>query len=302
MFGTALRSPFDVEKSALYIENLGFDIIGCGEHVSFYGETANSFISLSVASAVTSKVKLMSTITLAPLYPAALLAKMGAALDVVSNGRFIMGVGIGGEFPAEFEACGVSVKDRASRTDEALLIVDKLWREVDVTYTGKFANLNNLGIKPLPIQRPRPPIWVSGRKEAAMRRAAKFGDGWLPYMYTPEQLYESVEKIKHFGSDIGRDMSDFNFGIYIFTAVNEDSKVANEMEIDCLSKQYSQDFSGLIAKYALAGNSMECSSRLSEYLDAGANYVFMSSACPTSYEDENLNLISKQIIPVFREG
>ena len=96
-FGTALRSPFDVANSARYIENLDFDILGCGEHVSFHGDTANGFVSLSVAAGVTSKIQLMSTITLVPLYPATLLAKMGAALDVASDGRFIFGVGVGGD-------------------------------------------------------------------------------------------------------------------------------------------------------------------------------------------------------------
>ncbi len=67
-FGTAFRSPFEIADSAKYIEKLGFDILGCGEHVSFHGDTANAFISLSVAAGVTSKIKLMSTITLVPLF------------------------------------------------------------------------------------------------------------------------------------------------------------------------------------------------------------------------------------------
>ena len=122
-FGTALRTPYDVAASARRIEQLGFDIIGCGEHVSFYGDTANGFVSLSVAAGATTRAKLMSTITLVPLYPAALLAKMGAALDVASGGRYIMGVGVGGEFANEFEACNVPVNQRGSRTDDALEVV-----------------------------------------------------------------------------------------------------------------------------------------------------------------------------------
>ncbi|MEQ8495428.1 MAG: LLM class flavin-dependent oxidoreductase, partial [Gammaproteobacteria bacterium] len=81
-FGTTLPAPHDIAASARHIEDLGFDVLGCGEHVSFYGDTANAFISLSVAAGVTSRIRLMSTITLVPLYPAALLAKLGAALDV----------------------------------------------------------------------------------------------------------------------------------------------------------------------------------------------------------------------------
>ena len=111
-FGTTLRSPSNVAELAQQIEGLGFDILGCGEHVSFYGDTANGFISLSVAAGVTKDIRLMSAITLVPLYPAALLAKLGAALDVASGGRYTMGVGVGGEFPNEFEACGVPVTQR----------------------------------------------------------------------------------------------------------------------------------------------------------------------------------------------
>lgn len=299
-FGTALRSPFDVANSARYIENLGFDILGCGEHVSFHGDTANGFVSLSVAAGVTSKIQLMSTITLVPLYPATLLAKMGAALDVASDGRFIFGVGVGGEFPPEFEACGVPVKERGVRTDEAMEIIRRLWTSTDVNYKGRYANLKDISMKPMPIQKPRPPIWVSGRKDVAMRRAAKYADGWLPYMYTPEQMADSVDKIRRFGEELGQDMSEFRYGLYIFTAVHEDNEKAIKMAADRLSVQYAQDFSQLVHKYALAGDPDRCISRLREYVEAGASFVFVSSACPDEYISDNLEKIAKSVIPAFR--
>ena len=126
-FGTTLRTPDNIEALAQQIEGLGFDILGCGEHVSFHGDSANGFISLSVAAGVTNHIRLMSAITLVPLYPAALLAKLGAALDVASGGRYTMGVGVGGEFPPEFEACGVPVRQRGSRTDDALEVLTRVW-------------------------------------------------------------------------------------------------------------------------------------------------------------------------------
>merc|ERR1739841_300719 len=104
-----------------------------------------------------------------------------------------MGVGVGGEFPSEFEACGVPVKQRGSRTDDALEVLTRVWSETNVTYEGRYTTLKNFSIKPLPIQKPRPPIYVSGRSDAAMRRAAKYADGWIPYMYTPEHLAQSIQ-------------------------------------------------------------------------------------------------------------
>jgi probable F420-dependent oxidoreductase len=299
-FGTALRSPYEVTRLARQIEDLGFDIVGCGEHVSFYGDSANGFVSLSVAAGATERVKLMSTITLVPLYPPALLAKMGAALDVASGGRFTLGVGVGGEFPNEFEACGIPIKQRGSRTDDALEVITRTWTETDVTYDGRYTKLNNFSLKPLPIQKPRPPIWVSGRTDAAMKRAAKYGNGWLPYMFTPEHLAESITKIRGFGEELGQDMSDFTFAVYIFTAVHEDNDTAVKYATDRLSKQYNQDFSKLVHKYALAGDPASCQKRLQEYIDAGATSVFVSSACPDDYIDRNLEMIAKEVMPAFR--
>jgi probable F420-dependent oxidoreductase len=299
-FGTALRGVRNVADSARQIESLGFDVLGCGEHVSFHGDTANGFVSLSVAAGATNHIRLMSTITLVPLYPAALLAKMGAALDVASNGRYMFGVGVGGEFPNEFEACGVPVKQRGSRTDDALEVITRTWTQTDVTYQGRYTTLENFSLKPLPIQKPRPPIWISGRADAAMDRAAKYADGWLPYMYTPEQLAESVTKIRAAGDAIGRDLSDFRFGLFIFTAVHEENELAIKMAADKLSKQYAQDFSKLVHKYALAGDPDTCQARLREYLDAGADFVFVSTACPDDYIDTNLELIAKEVMPAFR--
>ena len=299
-FGTTLRAPHDIEALSRQIEGLGYDVLGCGEHVSFHGDTANGLISLSVAAGATTKIQLMSAITLVPLYPAALLAKMGAALDVASNGRFSLGVGVGGEFPNEFAACGVPVNERGARTDDALEVITRTWSGTDVTYDGRFTKLENFSLKPLPIQKPRPPIWVSGRSEAAMRRAAKYADGWLPYMYTPEQLAESITKIRGYGEDLGRDMSNFTFGLYIFSAVNEDNERAVAYASDRLSKQYSQDFSKLVHKFALAGDPAHCQARLREYVDAGASLVFVSSACPDDYMDTNLEMIASDLIPAFR--
>ena len=299
-FATTLRSERNIEQAAQLAEKQGFDVLGVGEHVSFYGDTANGIVSLSVAAGATSKIRLMSAITLVPLYPPALLAKMGAALDVASNGRFMLGVGVGGEFPNEFEACGVPVAERGARTDDALEVITRTWHETNVTYHGKFTTLNDFSLKPLPTQKPRPPIWISGRKKVAMKRAARYGDGWIPYMYTPEQLADSVEQIKRYGEELERDVSAMNYGLYIFSCVHEDGDLAVKMATDRLSKQYSQDFSKIIHKYALAGSPEQCQKRLREYIDAGARFIMLSSACTDEYLARNQEMFAETLIPAFK--
>ncbi|MEC7302155.1 MAG: LLM class flavin-dependent oxidoreductase, partial [Pseudomonadota bacterium] len=168
------------------------------------------------------------------------------------------------------------------------------------TYEGRYTTLKNFSLKPLPVQKPRPPIYVSGRSEAAMRRAAKYADGWIPYMYTPEHLAESIEKIKGYAEEEGRDLSDFTFGLYIFSGVHEDKATGIRYAADRLSKQYAQDFSQRVHRYALAGDPDTCQARLQEYVDAGASMVFVSSACPEDYLDRNIEMIAKDVIPAFR--
>ena len=298
-FGTALPAMDNIGEFAQRAEHLGFDFLGCGEHVMFHGPVGNTFISLSVAAGATQKIKLLSSIVLLPLYPAALVAKMGAALDVASHGRYNFGVGIGGEFPKEFEACGVPVKQRGSRTNEALEVITRLWTEQKVSFEGRYTTLNEVSIEPAPVQQPRPPIWVAGRKEPAMKRTAKYADGWLPYMYTPEQLHDSIEKIKSLRKEYGRDVESFQPGVFIFTTTHADGDKGREMAANRLGKQYAQDFSKLIGKYALAGTPEECRKRLQEYIDAGAKTVILPSACPADYIDENTRLIGEEIIPAF---
>ena len=297
-FGTALRSPFDVARSAAQIENLGFDVLGCGEHVSFYGDTANAFISLSVAAGVTSRIRLMSTITLVPLYPPPLLAKQVTTLDHVSNGRFELGIGVGGEYAKEFEASNVPVGERGARTNEALQIMHQLWADDKVTFDGRFNTLPGVTLDPKPVQSPHPPIWVSGRSDAAMRRCARYGTGWLPYMYTPEMLGESMAKINAYADEYQRAHPEP--GLFIFFAVHEDREVAIKMASERLSKQYNQDFSKLVHRYALAGNPDDLKARLGEYINMGATTVMLNSACPAGYVDENERLFAQAVLPQFR--
>jgi probable F420-dependent oxidoreductase len=299
-FGTALPGVTGIAEFARAVENLGYDFLGCGEHVMFYGPVGNTFVSLSVAAGATKKIKLLSSVVLLPLYPAAIVAKMGAALDVASGGRYNFGVGIGGEFPKEFEACGVPVNQRGARTNEALEVITKLWTEKNVTFRGKFTTTNEVSIEPAPAQKPHPPIWVAGRKEPAMRRTAKYANGWIPYMYTPEQLHESLETINRCRKEYGRESAPFTPGMFIFTAVHANGDTARQMANEKLSKQYNQDFSKLIGKYALAGTPEECRKRLQEYIDAGARTVILPSSCPPNYVDENTRMIAKEIIPAFR--
>lgn len=297
--GLSLRRLDDVAEAAKQAEDLGFDYVAAGEHVFFHGPTGNGLISLAAAAGATQRIRLMSTITLVPLYPAALLAKQVSALDVISGGRFDLGVGAGGEYAKEFEACGVPRSERGARTNEALEVLRRLWTEEDVHFEGRFTRLGGVTLAPRPIQKPHPPIWVAGRSEAAMRRCARHGNGWLPYMYTPERLAESFATIRAYRRDFDRD-DPVAPGVFLFFAVSEDREQGRRMAAERLSVQYNQDFSTLVDKYALAGNAADCIARLREYVEAGARTVIVASACPADYAEENQRRLAAEVLPAFR--
>lgn len=301
-FGLSMRRTDNVAEQAQQIEQLGYDYATTGEHVFFYVPTSNAFISLAVAAGATTRLELMSSITLLPLYPAVLAAKMTAALSVASGGRFHLGVGVGGEFPREFVAAGVPVSERGARTDEALEVMARLFVEDDVHHDGRFTKLEGVTLEPKPAA--PPPVWVSGRKEAAWRRTARFGDGWLPYMYTPEMLAESIERIGEMRAETprngpGRD-GPVEAGLFIFFACHEDNETAVAHATERLSKQYNQDFTKLVGKYAIAGDPDACAARLAEYVEAGARTVILSAAGPMSEVEASEALMAREVMSKFK--
>jgi probable F420-dependent oxidoreductase len=292
--GMVVQSASDAAAEARHLEALGCDYACAGEHVSFNVPVGNSFISLAVAAGATTTIKLMSTIVLTPLYPPALLAKLGAALDVASGGRYNLGVGIGGESAAEFEACGVPVRERGARTNEALEIVRLLWSTDRAAFDGRFNSFSDVTIAP---RRDRPPpIWVSGRSEAAMRRTARFGDGWLPYMYTPEMFADSMTTIEAQREHDGP----VRPGLFMWGCVHDDGDTARRYAIDSLSKTYAQDFSRLVGKYAFAGTPDEVTARLREFAAAGVETIIVSFACPRNEMDAVRALFAEQVLPALK--
>ena len=299
-FGTFLAHQHDVAAVARRAESLGYDVLGAGEHVSFYGPVTNSFVSLAAAAGATESIRLMSAIVLVPLYPAALVAKLGAALQVASDGRYLFGVGGGGEYPREFEACGVPVNERGARTNEALEVINRLWHEDEVTFAGRFSTLNEVTIAP---RHPTPPpVWVAGRQEAAMRRTARYATGWMPYMYTPEQLARSISTIGQMAEDVGRSPDEIRHGVFLWSVVHEDGARARQMASDMLSKNYAQDFSKLVDKYALAGEPEHCQARLREYMDAGATLTLMPAATSDEDADASISLMAESVIKPLKGG
>jgi len=257
------------------IEELGYDSAWTSEHIFFYFPTFDALTSLAAMAARTSRIRLGTAVLLLPLRPAALAAKEIASVDVISGGRVILGVGVGGEYPKEFEAVGVPVRERGARADEAIRVIKALFREDNVTFEGRFTRLGGVTLQPKPVQPGGPPIWVAGRSEAAIKRAGRLGDGYLPYLFSPDRLRTSIAQARIEAERTGRDPEALEAGIYQFICLADTYEEAREIADADLSRRYNQPFKNVVDRYVVLGNVDDCVRRLTEFADAGARHFIL---------------------------
>ena len=294
-------------RQARWMEDLGYEYFSVGEHFMRGdppGPTHAALPVLAVAAGATDQMRVLSSIILTPFYHPLFLARTAATLDAASGGRLTLGVGVGGEFPVEFEAAGLRVNQRGRRTDECLEVMRKLWTGEKVTFSGRHFQLTDAMINPAPVQKPNPPVWVSGRRDAAMARAAKFGDGWMPYFYDAPRYRDSVGKIKGFAAEAGRDISGFQWAHFPYIAIYPTEQQAAEVAAEQLGGRYlyGGEFLDIVRKYCLLGTVENCIEQLQEYIDAGARHIIFSISCPREDRERHLETIAKELIPHFRNN
>jgi probable F420-dependent oxidoreductase len=287
-------------EEARAAEDAGYDGVATGEHLFFHGPVANGFVTLAAAAGATSRIRLLSSLTVLPLYPAALAIKLATTLDRVSNGRFDLGVGVGGEHPPEFVAAGVEVTERGARADEALELMRELWRGGAVEFPGRFTTVPGLTLDPGPVQAGGPPIWLGGRRSAAIRRAGRFADVWMPYMYSPEQLAASLAEVRTAAEAAGRDPDAVRGAVFCWGGVDADADASRREVVEGVSAVYQQDFDRLADRYLLHGDPARVAARAREYADAGAETLVFSPVGSGSRRAEIVDLFTTSVLPQLR--
>jgi probable F420-dependent oxidoreductase len=159
---------------------------------------------LAFAAAVTQRLFLGTSVVIAPLHNATVLAKRVSTLDALSNGRMLLGVGMGWQ-REEYDAVGIPYDERGPRLDETIEAMQHLWADEVATYRGRFIHFESVRCEARPVQRPGIPIVVGGSTPAAARRAGRLGDGFYPHAVSPDQFSTLVETMRAAALDAGRD-------------------------------------------------------------------------------------------------
>jgi alkanesulfonate monooxygenase SsuD/methylene tetrahydromethanopterin reductase-like flavin-dependent oxidoreductase (luciferase family) len=317
-----------VDEVAAAAEVLGFDGVSVQDHVlagpgvapcghAHAGDdrmVMESLTTLAWVAGRTSRVQLLTGVLVLPFRHLMWVAKMGATIDLVSGGRFILGVGIGA--PRNRQTDGVQnmgphsaisaretalfdlLGNRGRLMDEALEALHRLWTEDAASFVGEQVRFEGVDLYPKPVQRPRPPIWVGGRAEAAIRRAATLADGWFPSQASVRVLAEGREVARRLAAEAGR--PEPVFGVNMFAVVDRDGEAARAAVRDGLGHRFRSE-DGLLGA-TIAGTPDEVVARMLEYVSAGCS-VFDLKFLPHRGSDSvrQMELLSRDVLPAVRD-
>jgi len=293
------RPPAEQFRLVRRLEAWGFESVWAGDHISFHNPILESLTLLASYTGITSRIKLGTAVYLLALRSPAVAAKMTSTLDVLSGGRLIFGVGVGGENPKEFELCGVPHRERGARVTEGIDVVRALWRDSPASFQGRFARFERVSIEPKPVQQPGPPIWIGGRSDAALVRASRQGDGWISYVVHAERYGQSVARIREEAGRAGRDLDGFVHAHLAFVTIGDDYERARDTWVRLLSQRYAQDFGPLAKKYGIIGTAAQCAEQLERFIEAGCTCFVMNPICDNADTERQFEQIAAEILPRF---
>lgn len=251
------------------VEQLGFDSVWVADHVVLPTQTEGDYpyqkgglpaenlspfyealTTLSFVAGRTSRVGLGTSILVAAYRHPVLAAKMLATLDALSGGRLVLGLGAGW-LPEEFELTGApDFADRGAVLEEIVAIYDRLWSDRVTAFEGDRWSLREMIFDPLPVQRPRPPLWIGGNAGPALRRAARLGDGWHAARVSPRELAEKIVELRRLTEEAGRDPDAVEPSVTCLLRLS-DAPVDRERQRDLVGPP--EVIAELIAAYAEAG-------------------------------------------------
>ena len=207
-----VEDPFDIVSVGVHAESAGFDSLWVNHHVVNAGYVRerlgqrpyhDALILLTWLASKTNHARIGTSVLVLPYLHPMVLARELATLDHLSQGRLVVGVGVG-SLPDENAALGVPYKSRGAFADEFLTVLKKLWTEDEASFEGEFFDFENVISSPRPLQQPYPPLMIGGNKRVSLRRVAVHGDGWHPLLLTPDGVRKRLVMLKEETERVGR--------------------------------------------------------------------------------------------------
>ncbi|MFL6203805.1 MAG: LLM class flavin-dependent oxidoreductase [Acidimicrobiales bacterium] len=271
LFPAALQVDGGPQMDALLhqVVGAGVDHLCVGDHVSFFvGAGSDGLITATSLLAAQPELPVYVGLYLLPLRHPVLVARQLATLSEIAPGRLTLGVGVGGEDPHEIEICGVDPKTRGRRMDECLQVLRGLADGTPLTFEGDFFSLQDALIAPAPV--PRTPLIVGGRSDAAVRRAALLGDGWLAIWVSPRRYAAALELVARHAGEVDRDTSGFEHALNVWCGFGATYEAARKPLATQMESFYQMPFEPF-ERYSPHGTPEQVAELLRPYVDAGCS-------------------------------
>lgn len=286
------------------VEELGFDGVFCGEHLLSHRPVWDAVSMTTAMACATERIAVGAAAAIAPLRHPSVLAKEFAGVDRIAGGRAILALGTGGDNPRELPAAGVPNEGVGRRTNEVLDIVRLYWSGARFSWPGDLFPLDDVWLDPLPVRPGGPPLWVAGRKAPSVRRAALRGDGFLPYMYTPDRCAAAYAEVKAQAHEARRVlMPDFAFGAYVYVSYGADHAAAVRRGDEHLAWRYAEPRyrTDLAGKYVVAGDAAAVAEGLLAFREAGCTHLVLSLVRDEAEPPEpELEAFADSVLPLLR--
>lgn len=250
---------------------------------------------LAAAAGATQKIRLGTSVLLGNLRHASHAAKIVSTLDFISNGRVTLGLGFGSR-ENDYRAVEIPFEHRGSRAVEQVQLMKRLWTEDNVTFKGKFYNVENLSVGPKPIQKPHPPIWTGGSAEVALKRAGSWADGFICGSSAIPEFPSTWEKIAGYAKAAGRDPNKISKAGLTFMAIDEDQSKAVKTVEDYVMRYYGR-LRADVANTSLVGAPAAIAERIGAFLSRGLDTLIIGVADP---DPRQLDLFGENVLPKIR--
>jgi probable F420-dependent oxidoreductase len=291
---------FSLDRLCAYVQTareLGFKAVSSNDHLTHSRPWLDAPSALAAILSHSGNMAVGTSIALLVVRGPMQLAKTMAAIDILSNGRLIVGVGPGSS-ARDYEIVGLDYEERWKRFDEAIRVLRALWSDDGVSFTGRFYSTVGIDLEPKPLQRPTPPIWIgSWGSDAGLRRVARLGDGWLASAYNtlPDQFAAALAKLKDQLKIRGKDPASFpNALVTMFMYVTESKSAAERVLSQTLVTFLHRPVEQLRERL-LVGTPEACAEKLAAYRAAGVQRVFV---WPVEDEVDQLAVFQKKVAPL----
>jgi alkanesulfonate monooxygenase SsuD/methylene tetrahydromethanopterin reductase-like flavin-dependent oxidoreductase (luciferase family) len=266
--------PDAIAAFATGVERAGVDRIWVGDHVSFRGgQGYDGMLQAAVLASLTRTVTVQTAVYLLPLRHPVPVARQAASICEIAPGRFVMGVGVGGDDPQEMVNCGVDPARRGRRTDESLSVLRRLLAGEVVDHSGPEFSISGASIDPVPF--PPVPVVVGGRSEAARRRAGRFSEGWLALFTDPSRFGEGILRVQEEAVRSGRTEVPWDHGILFWCGLAANREKARSLVAPAVEGLYRMPFERF-ERYVPYGGPEEVADVARLYVEAGAGHLLLS--------------------------